>query len=96
MKVNVDIGAAREWVSAMMNSELAVCDRPGLVVSLQIGGAKGVLNNFVIEPFVAHEQRDEYYMCIYAQRECNTILFYHEGGVDVGDVDAKVSAAPLR
>jgi succinyl-CoA synthetase beta subunit len=30
-------------------------------------------------------------VCIYAQRDCDTILFHHEGGVDIGDVDSKVS-----
>ena len=29
-------------------------------------------------------------MCIYAGRAGNTVLFHHEGGVDVGDVDTKV------
>lgn len=28
-------------------------------------------------------------MCIYATREGDHVLFHHEGGVDVGDVDAK-------
>lgn len=28
-------------------------------------------------------------MCIYSHRFADTILFYHEGGVDIGDVDAK-------
>lgn len=28
-------------------------------------------------------------MCIYASREGDHVLFHHEGGVDVGDVDAK-------
>lgn len=28
-------------------------------------------------------------MCIYATREGDYLLFHHEGGVDVGDVDAK-------
>lgn len=79
VKVNVDAAQAQEWIASKMNTELA------------IGSAKGVLNHFVIEPFVAHEQQDEHYICIYAQRDCNTVLFYHEGGVDVGDVDAKAS-----
>jgi len=30
-------------------------------------------------------------LCIYAERTCNTLLFHHEGGVDVGDVDAKAA-----
>lgn len=28
-------------------------------------------------------------MCIYATREGDQVLFHHEGGVEVGDVDAK-------
>lgn len=36
-------------------------------------------------------QSDEYYLCIYAERHHNTILFHHEGGVDIGDVDAKAT-----
>ena len=38
---------------------------------------------------MAHQQQDEYYVCIYSQRDGETILFHHEGGVDVGDVDQK-------
>lgn len=34
-------------------------------------------------------QEEEFYVCIYAAREGDYVLFYHEGGVDVGDVDAK-------
>lgn len=34
-------------------------------------------------------QEEEAYVCIYSHRYADTILFYHEGGVDVGDVDAK-------
>ena len=31
----------------------------------------------------------EYYVCITSGREGDSILFTHEGGVDIGDVDAK-------
>ena len=93
----------------------------------QVGKAKGVLKNFLIEPFVAHTQvsvglavhssvqyisqslvhslsvsatssalstslplqEQEFYVCIYATREGDYVLFHHEGGVAVGDVDAK-------
>lgn len=47
------------------------------------------MNNFIIEPFVPHHQQDEFYICIYSHREGETILFHHEGGVDVGDIDSK-------
>jgi ATP citrate (pro-S)-lyase len=49
------------------------------------------LTNFLVEPFVPHPQETEYYININSAREGDYILFYHEGGVDVGDVDAKAS-----
>lgn len=33
-------------------------------------------------------QEDEFYVCIYATREGDHVLFHHQGGVEVGDVDA--------
>ena len=35
-------------------------------------------------------QNEEFYVCIYSHRSADTILFHHEGGIDIGDVDAKV------
>jgi ATP citrate (pro-S)-lyase len=52
---------------------------------------QGYLTNFLVEPFVPHPQETEYYININSVREGDNILFYHEGGVDVGDVDAKAS-----
>lgn len=51
----------------------------------------GTLRTFLVEPFVPHEQQHEYYINIHSVREGDWILFYHEGGVDVGDVDAKAA-----
>lgn len=34
-------------------------------------------------------QEQEFYVCIYAMREGDYVLFHHEGGMDVGDVDSK-------
>jgi ATP citrate (pro-S)-lyase len=49
----------------------------------------GTLNNFIVEPFLPHPSHTEYYVCINSSREGDSILFTHEGGVEVGDVDAK-------
>ena len=46
----------------------------------------GTLTHFLIEPFVRHEQ---HYVCLQSFGHSDQILFDHEGGVDVGDVDAK-------
>lgn len=35
-------------------------------------------------------------MCIYATREGDYVLFHHEGGVDVGDVDAKAQKLLIK
>ena len=35
-------------------------------------------------------------MCIYSHRYADTILFHHEGGVDIGDVDNKVRQPSSR
>ena len=57
--------------------------------SKKVGSISGVLKYFIVEPFVPHKATDEYYICIYSIREGDEILFYHEGGVDIGDVDSK-------
>ncbi|KAK3989568.1 hypothetical protein QBC44DRAFT_81733 [Cladorrhinum sp. PSN332] len=50
---------------------------------------EGVLRQFLVEPFVPHPANTEYYININSVRDGDWILFTHEGGVDVGDVDAK-------
>lgn len=77
IKVNTDIDGVKQWVNERMNTDI------------QVGAATGRLKNFIIEPFVAHDQSEEMYICIYSHRNGDTLLFHHEGGVDIGDVDAK-------
>lgn len=57
--------------------------------SHQVESVTGTLNNFIVEPFMPHPANTEFYVCINSAREGDYILFTHEGGVDVGDVDAK-------
>ncbi|CAL8081304.1 unnamed protein product [Calicophoron daubneyi] len=66
-----------EWLDTMIRKEIT------------IGSVTGKIDRFIVEPFVPHDQSEEYYVCIYTQRECNVILFHHEGGINVGDVDQK-------
>lgn len=47
------------------------------------------MRNFIIEPFVPHKLKEEVYLCIYSYRHGDCILFYHQGGVEIGDVDTK-------
>lgn len=75
--VNKKFAEVKEWVNARMGKDQ------------KIGNAVGKLRNFIIEPFVPHKEDEEAYVCIYSHRNADTILFYHQGGVDIGDVDAK-------
>lgn len=49
----------------------------------------GPLDTFLVEPFLPHDSADECYVCIQSHRTGEEVLFHHQGGVDVGDVDAK-------
>ncbi|KAI9836430.1 MAG: hypothetical protein M1819_001461 [Sarea resinae] len=68
---------AREWIQARAGK------------SQQVESVSGYLRRFLVEPFVPHPSGTEYYININSVREGDWILFTHEGGVDVGDVDAK-------
>ncbi|KAK6634855.1 hypothetical protein RUM44_000102 [Polyplax serrata] len=77
IKINADYGEVQQWIGERMNKDQT------------IGKAVGKLRNFIIEPFVPHANNEEFYVCIYSHRHGDTILFHHEGGVDIGDVDSK-------
>ncbi|ROV97113.1 hypothetical protein VMCG_07505 [Cytospora schulzeri] len=64
-----------------------VAERAGK--SQKVEHTEGVLRQFLVEPFVPHPSDTEYYININSVRDGDWILFTHEGGVDVGDVDAK-------
>ena len=45
---------------------------------------------------VPHKESDECYVAIMSTRDGDSILFYHQGGVNVGDVDAKASRLDIQ
>ncbi|KAJ7910270.1 ATP citrate lyase isoform 2 [Mycena leptocephala] len=68
---------AKEWIKA----------RAGKPVKVE--HTTGTLTTFIVEPFLPHPSNTEYYICVTSGREGDAILFTHEGGVDIGDVDSK-------
>ena len=50
IEVDCDLNGVREWLAVRMGEEL------------QIGPARGVLTQFIVEPFVPHEQEEEFYV----------------------------------
>ncbi|CAE8600624.1 unnamed protein product [Polarella glacialis] len=81
--VNKTFEEAKAWIMERMCKEQ------------QVETVTGQLTHFLIEPFVPHAQEQEHYICILSHRYCDEILFYHEGGVDVGDVDSKAEKLEL-
>lgn len=77
IKLNATWEECEQWLQERRSKEV------------DVEGVKGVLEYFVVEPFVPHEASDEYYLAIRSGRDGDEILFHHEGGVDVGDVDSK-------
>ena len=68
---------ARKWIEERANKVQ------------KVESVEGALTHFLVEPFVPHPQETEYYININSVREGDWILFTDEGGIDVGDVDAK-------
>ncbi|KAF9430708.1 citrate synthase [Podila epigama] len=75
--LNADWPAVKAWISSYAGKEVVV------------DSVAGVLKTFLIEPFIPHPANTEYYICINSDRDGDNILFTHEGGIEVGDVDAK-------
>ncbi|CAE7127960.1 unnamed protein product, partial [Rhizoctonia solani] len=75
-------------------SKAWIVERAGKPV--QVESVTGTLSSFIVEPFLPHPGNTEYYVCINSQREGDEILFTHEGGVDIGDVDAKAARLLIK
>eukprot|EP01116_Phalansterium_solitarium_P024248 TRINITY_DN8828_c0_g1_i7.p1 TRINITY_DN8828_c0_g1~~TRINITY_DN8828_c0_g1_i7.p1 ORF type:complete len:1096 (-),score=489.17 TRINITY_DN8828_c0_g1_i7:543-3830(-) len=84
IKLNASWQQASEWIKERMEKEIAV------------EGVHGVLDHFIVEPFQPHAQSEEFYVSIISVREGDLVYFYHEGGVDVGDVDEKAVKLLVR
>src|SRR4030042_285882 len=75
--LNTDWKDAEKWIKERMSKPVTV------------GTVTGILDHFIVEPFVPHNENDEYYLAILSLREGDQILFYHQGGINVGDIDTK-------
>jgi ATP citrate (pro-S)-lyase len=54
-------------------------------------GTFGRLTHFLVEPMFAHDEADECYVAIMSERTGDDLLFHHQGGIHVGDVEAKAA-----
>ena len=87
--VDANYDQAKEWIEEKTNKPVTVYGKFDVDGKPADKGTVGQLTHFIIEPMVPHKDSDEYYIAIMSTRDGDTIMFCHEGGVNVGDVDAK-------
>lgn len=67
--LNLDLAAVESFVKERLGKEI------------EMGGAKGPITTFIVEPFVPHE--DEYYLSIVSNRLGCDLSFSECGGIDI-------------
>ena len=63
---------------------------------ITVDGITGRLDTFIVEPFHPHDYESEYYLGFRSVREGDEILFFKQGGIDVGNVDDKANKITVR
>ncbi|KAF1744412.1 hypothetical protein MXB_5657 [Myxobolus squamalis] len=64
--------------------------------SHKVGKAEGILNRFIVEPFIQHKKMDEHFLCIFSDKDSDNILYSSQGGIDIGDVNLHSVAINLK
>ncbi len=89
--VGANYDQARAWIAEKSKGPITIYgkfDANGKPVDK---GTVGQLTHFIIEPMIPHKDSDECYLAIMSTKIGDTIMFYHQGGVNVGDVDTKAA-----
>jgi ATP citrate (pro-S)-lyase len=87
--VDVTYDQAKAWIKEKTKAPITIYgkfDANGKPIDK---GTLGQLTHFIIKPYASYEESDECYLAITATAEGDTIMFYHQGGINVGDVDSK-------
>jgi ATP citrate (pro-S)-lyase len=88
----VNFDEAEEWIAEKAKAPITVHGKFDAKGKPTDKGTVGQLTHFIIEPMVPHKDSDEYYVAIISTQDGDAIMFYHEGGVNIGDVDKKAAS----
>ncbi len=89
--VDVNFDQAKAWIKEKSAKPITIhgtFDSDGKPLDK---GITGQLTHFIIKPCAFYKESDECYVAIMSTKDGDTIMFYHKGGVNVGDVDSKAS-----
>jgi ATP citrate (pro-S)-lyase len=89
--VDANYDQAKEWIKEKSIDPITIYGKFDANGKPADKGTVGQLTHFIIEPMIPHKDSDEYYLAITSTKDGDTIMFHHEGGVNVGDVDTKAS-----
>ena len=89
--VGANCDQAKKWIAEKSKEPITIYGKFDADGKPLDKGTVGQLTHFIIEPMVPHKDSDECYLAITSTKDGDTILFYPEGGINVGDVDAKAS-----
>ena len=89
--VGVNYDQAKQWIKEKSRGPITIHGKFDAHGKPADKGTVGQLTHFIIEPMIPHKDSEECYVAIMSTKTGDTIMFYHEGGVNVGDVDAKAA-----
>eukprot|EP00070_Physeter_catodon_P050343 XP_028357237.1 ATP-citrate synthase-like [Physeter catodon] len=82
VKLNLDWAGVQAELQKLLGKEI------------DFEGLRGPLDHFIVEPFFPHdEDNNEYYVAIRTLRTGDEVLFFHKGGVNVGNVESHARRA---
>jgi ATP citrate (pro-S)-lyase len=87
--VGVNYDKAKEWIHEKTKAPITIYGKFDANEKPADKGTVGKLTHFIIKPFIEYKASDECYIAIVSTATGDTILFHHEGGVNVGDIDRK-------
>jgi ATP citrate (pro-S)-lyase len=87
--VDVKYDQAKEWIQEKTHAPITIYGKFDANGKPLDKGTVGQLTHFIIKPFAVYKESDECYLAIMSTKDGDIILFHHEGGVNVGDVDSK-------
>src|SRR4030042_514196 len=87
--VGANYDQVKEWIKEKTNGPIIIHGKFDAEGKPTDKGTIGQLTHFIIEPMIPHNDSDECYLAIMSTKDGDTIMFYHQGGVNVGDIDAK-------
>ncbi len=89
--VGADYKQVKEWIKEKSKEPITIHGTFDAEGKPNDKGIVGQLTHFIVEPMTPHRDSDECYLAIMSTKDGDIIMFYPEGGVNVGDVDSKAS-----